>query len=173
MAIIERFLGQRLEIPDGLLYQAGQGFWARRDGHSIVFGLTEPALALLGGLSEVQWLTPDGRRVAQGEAVVFAITGKILYLDAPSAGTIWFNHDVKQDPSLAAQDPYGKGWLFRIRPGTETADVLQEFMGAVDYVKTLGSSEGIKNREGLKSRKTGMCNAVYKGIRQGVNGSCC
>lgn len=173
MAATERFLGRRLEIPEDRLYDARQGFWARRDGHDVVFGLTDPALALLHGLHDVEWLTPDGRRVEQGETVVFAITGKILYLDAPSAGTIRFNHDVKRDPSLAAQDPYGRGWLFRIRPDTETTDALPGFMEAVDYVKSLKDSEGVKNSEGVKSSKTGMCHAVYRGIRDGLTGSCC
>jgi glycine cleavage system H protein len=173
MAVIDRFLGRSVEVPEDRLYDARQGFWARRDGDEVVFGLSEPALAQLHGLHDVEWLTPEGRRVEKGEAVVFAITGKILYLDAPSAGTIRFNPELKRSPSLAAQDPYGRGWFFRIRPVIGPGDALRNFMAAADYVETLRYSEGVRNSQGLKSGKTGMCHAVYKGIRHGLTGSCC
>lgn len=173
MAVIERFLGRRVEVPEDRHYDPKQGFWVLREGQEVVFGLTEPALASIHGLHDVEWLTPDGRRVEQGEAVVFAITGKILYLDAPCGGTIRFNHHVKKNPALAARDPYGQGWLFRIRPDDGTADALKEFIDAATYVEGLRSSEGMKNSRGLKSSSTGMCHAVYKGIRHGLKGSCC
>ena len=50
--------------------------------------MTEPALVLMGGVKDLDWLVEEGQTVTIGESVVFAITGKILYIDAPVAGRV-------------------------------------------------------------------------------------
>ena len=49
MAVIEKFLGQRVTLPDNLRYFVKQGLWVRLDGSAVTFGFSEPALALSGG----------------------------------------------------------------------------------------------------------------------------
>lgn len=73
-------------------------------------------MILGGGVNDLDWLVPEGQRIGQGESVLYAITGKILYLEALIAGIISFNKTVKQNLSAVAVDPYGSGWLFRIAP---------------------------------------------------------
>jgi len=53
MVIIEKFLGKRLEIPEDRRYYIKQGLWAKQDEGVIVFGLSEPALILAGGLKDL------------------------------------------------------------------------------------------------------------------------
>ena len=53
MVIIEKFLGRRLEIPEDRRYYIKQGLWAKQDEDVIVFGLSEPALILAGGLKDL------------------------------------------------------------------------------------------------------------------------
>jgi glycine cleavage system H protein len=164
MAYIEKFLGRRVEVPEDRRYYAKQGLWAKSDGQEIVFGLSEPALVLMGGLKDVDWLVMEGSRVQEGESVIFAITGKILYMDSPIRGVIHFNLETEKSPDLLVNDPYGKGWLFRIAPEEGTEKALEKLTDAIGYIESLKGTEGFKNPEGLKGGVSGICKAVYTGI---------
>ncbi len=165
MAVIEQFLGQRVEIPEDRKYYAKQGLWARTVDGTLVFGFTEPALILAGGVNDLDWLVGENVQVKQGQDVVFAITGKILYIDTPLQGVISFNPEVKQNLALVAEDPYDKGWLFKIAPDADGAENRQNFSDAQEYIEFLKGSEGFKNPKGLKGGVSGICKAVYSGIR--------
>jgi glycine cleavage system H lipoate-binding protein len=157
MAFIEKFLGKRVEIPEDRRYHVKQGLWAKPENHEIVFGLTEPALVLIGGVNDIDWLVQEGKTVVEREDVVFAITGKIMYLHTPVKGAIQFNPEIKQNSSV---------WLFKIRPDTALESILGSFADAHEYIESLKGSEGCKNPEGLKGGVSGICKAVYSGIRE-------
>jgi glycine cleavage system H protein len=164
MAVIKRFLGQCIQIPEDRRYDSKQGLWAKVQDPYLIFGLTNAALILAGGVNDLDWLVEDQVSVASGQDVAFAITGKILYLSTPVAGVVSFNPEVKQDPSLASQDPYEKGWLFRIQPDGGGNEAWQTLADALAYTKSLRGTEGFKNPDGLKGGVSGICKAVYSGI---------
>ena len=164
MAVIEKFLGQRVEIPEDRKYHSKQGLWAKAQDQNMVFGLTPAALILAGGINDLDWLVKDQVSVTAGQDVVFAITGKILYISTPVAGVVSFNPEAKQNPSLASEDPYNRGWLFRIQPEADINDASQMLADAPAYIESLKSTEGFKNPEGLKGGVSGICKAVYSGI---------
>ncbi len=166
MAVIEKFLGTCVNIPDDRQYFSKKGLWARQNEGFVVFGLTEPALVLAGGINDLDWLVSDGQPVSIGDTVIFCITGKILYIDAPLAGDIHFNHSSKPNVSLIANDPYGQGWIFKIRPEEPIAYELREFSSAEEYIQSLKLTEGFKNPDGLKGGISEICKAVYSGIRE-------
>jgi glycine cleavage system H lipoate-binding protein len=164
MAVIEKFLGQRVEVPEDRRYDVKQGLWGQCADPTIVFGLTQPALVLLGGVKDVEWLVDDNHTVQRTEAVLFAITGKILYLEAPVAGKVWFHRDIREDPSRIPADPYQGGWLFRIEPEEGVDRAYASLSAPETYVQSLRRSEGGKNPEGIKGGVSGICKAVYTGI---------
>jgi glycine cleavage system H protein len=166
MAFIEKFLGKRVEIPEDRRYDSKQGLWLKSDGQEIVFGLSEPVLILAGGINDLDWLVSDGETIEREQTVIFAISGKILYINAPLAGTIRFNSEVRMNPSLVSKEPYGKGWLFRLKYGTDVESVMQDFSSDKEYLEGLKSTEGFKNPEGLKGGVSGICKAVYSGLRE-------
>ena len=166
MAVIEKFLGQRVEIPEDRKYFTKQGLWGKpEDDQEMAFGFAEPALVLAGGVNDLDWLVGEGVSVQQGQDVVFVITGKILYIDSPLQGTIFFNPEVKQNLSLISEDYYGKGWIFKIKPDAGMAEAGRNLADAQEYIEGLKDSEGFKNPEGLKGGVSGICKAVYSGIR--------
>ena len=146
MAFIEKFLGKRVEIPEDLRYSAKQGLWARISDQDIVFGFSEPWLVLNNGINDIEWITSEGKGVHKGDTVVFAITGKISYIDAPTGGIIHFNPEVKQDPSLVAKAPYGKGWLFRIRIDQPPDHTFINLLVPWTISKVLGARKDTKTR---------------------------
>jgi glycine cleavage system H lipoate-binding protein len=164
MAVIEKFLGQRVEIPEDRRYEAKQGLWGRRNDETIVFGLTQPALVLLGGVKDIDWLVDENQVVRKGEAILFAITGKILYIEAPVAGSVQFNNLTRENTATIMSDPYHEGWLFLIQPHGELDQAYQTLASPQDYLEKLHHSEGFKNPEGIKGGVSGICKAVYTGI---------
>ena len=166
MSVIEKFLGKRVVIPDELRYQPNQGLWAKPENNHLTFGLTEPALVLSGGISDLDWLAPEEQMVSKGQSIVFAITGKILYIEAPTGGKVHFNPALKENLPLILEDPYGKGWLFKIKTEGAVEKEFENFASAGEYIEILKTSEGAKNPEGLKGGVSGICKAVYTGIRE-------
>jgi len=166
MAVIEKFLGKCVNLPSDRKYAPKQGLWAMAGPEGVVLGFTEPYLVLAGGLNDLDWLCQDGETVSVGQSVAFAITGKIAYIETPIAGTIRFNPAVKQDPALVVSDPYGKGWLFTINPSEPVDQAMDGLLDDNPYLDALKGSEGFKNPDGVKGGVSGMCKAVYSGIRE-------
>ena len=101
--------------PEDLLYHPEHD-WARIDGDEAVLGITWFAQDALGEL--VHFEAPEaGVTVAKDEAYgevesVKAVSDVI----APLSGEILeVNARVVDEPELVNQDPYGEGWLIRIR----------------------------------------------------------
>ena len=166
MAHIKKFLGKRVEIPEDRRYVVKPGLWAKAEGPEVRFGLTEPELVLAGGVNDLEWLVWDGEEVEQGQSIAIAITGKIKYIDAPVAGVLRLNPGIKESAALIVQDPYGQGWLFQINPGSGTEGSLQALSSSEEYILSLQNSEGCKNPEGIKGGVSGICKAVYTGIKE-------
>jgi glycine cleavage system H protein len=166
MAYIEKFLGKRVEVPEDRRYVVKPGLWAKAEGPEVRFGLTEPELVLAGGINDLEWLVWEGEEVEQGQSIAIAITGKIKYIDAPVAGALRLNPGIKEAAALIAQDPYGEGWLFQVKTRSEANAALKELSPAEFYVESLQNSEGCKNPEGIKGGVSGICKAVYTGIKE-------
>jgi glycine cleavage system H protein len=164
--VIEKFLGQQVSIPDELRYDIKQGLWAKTDGVDVVIGLAEPALVLHGGVNDLDWLVSDGEFVRENQDVVFAITGKILYISAPLAGRISLNSEAKQRPVCLREEPYGSGWLFRLAIDAGQQSALYRLADSGAYLESLKETDGCKNPEGRKGGVSGICKAVYSGIRE-------
>ena len=103
--------------------------WARleTDG-TVTVGISDHAQQALGDLVFVE--TPDaGRRVAAGEAIAVVESVKAASdVYSPISGEIVAgNADLGGRPELINQDPYGAGWIMRIRP-----DDKQQFGAMLD-----------------------------------------
>jgi hypothetical protein len=128
--------------------------------------LAEPALVLHGGIEDMDWLVTEGEVVRDNQEVVFAITGKILYISAPFAGRISFNSEAKQRPAWFKEDPYRRGWLFRLAIDIEPHSALCQLADPGAYLESFKETDGCKNPEGRKGGVSCICKVVYSGIRE-------
>lgn len=165
MAVIDKFLGKTVAIPEDRRYAAPTGIWAKAASQKIFFGLTEPALVLTGGANSLDWLVENGHVVNADEAVICMITGKILFIETPVGGSIAFNEAVKKAPLRIPEDPYGKGWLFTITPKGNPQAATAHLADWSGYLAKLKQTDGFKNPEGVAGGVSGICKAVYSGIR--------
>ncbi|GLX01299.1 glycine cleavage system protein GcvH [Microtetraspora sp. NBRC 16547] len=125
-------------IPDELSYTKEHEWLAGLDdGRTVTVGVTAFAAEALGDVVFVQ--VPEvGATVEAGDAVgEVESTKSVSDIYAPVGGEIVeTNPAVVDDPSLVNSDPYGEGWLFRIRIEGEPEDLLS----AAEYA-TLTSGE--------------------------------
>ena len=101
--------------PDDLLYHAEHD-WARIEGDEAVLGVTWFAQDALGEL--VHYEPPDvGAQVAKDSSYGEVESVKAVSdLIAPLSGEVLeVNQKVVDAPETVNDDPYGDGWLIRIR----------------------------------------------------------
>jgi len=125
--------------PQDLLYTKDHE-WVRVEGEDAVVGITEHAQKELGDIVYVE-APEEGAEVSTGHEVGTIESVKAVSpLYTPLAGEVLAaNGDLDDAPELLNQDPYGKGWIFRIRIG-DTAE-LDGLMKAEDYEKLVSSEE--------------------------------
>jgi glycine cleavage system H protein len=101
--------------PDDLLYNAEHD-WARIDGDEAVMGITWYAADSLGELVHFEPPEP-GATIAKGGSYGEVESVKAVSdLIAPLSGEVLeVNDKVAGAPETVNEDPYGEGWLVRIR----------------------------------------------------------
>jgi glycine cleavage system H protein len=112
--------------PDGLQYHSEHD-WARIDGDEATLGITWFAQDALGEL--VHYEPPEeGAEIAKGSSYGEVESVKAVSdLIAPLSGLIVeVNQKVVAEPETVNEDPYGEGWLVRIRvsDAAETDDLM-------------------------------------------------
>ena len=101
--------------PDDLLYHPEHD-WARIDGGEATFGITWYAQDALG---EVVFFDPPeaGTTVSAGQAYTEVESVKAVSdVFAPLSGeVVAVNEGLSDSPERINEDPYGDGWLVRVR----------------------------------------------------------
>jgi glycine cleavage system H protein len=101
--------------PDDLLYHSEHD-WARVQGEEATFGITWYAQDALGEVVYFD-LPKVGATVSSGEAYAEVESVKAVSdVYAPLSGEIVAVNDALADqPEAINEDPYGKGWLVRVK----------------------------------------------------------
>ena len=113
-----------MTIPDELRYTA-EHEWVAVNGTLASVGITDFAQRALGDVVYVSVPAP-GTRVTAGEPCgEVESTKSVSDIYSPVDGEVAeVNADLEDDPALVNSDPYGAGWLMRIRvdhPDSESA----------------------------------------------------
>ena len=122
--------------PDGLLYHQEHD-WAKVDGDTATFGVTWYAQDQLG---EVVFFDPPdvGAQISANSAYAEVESVKAVSdVFAPMSGEVTeVNEALKDTPEKINDDPYGEGWMVRVRLSDPSeADSL---MDANAYKESLG-----------------------------------
>ena len=127
------------ENPKNLRYTKDHE-WARRDGGSVVVGITAHAQEALGDVVYVE-LPKVGDSVTAGSPFgVVESTKAVSELFAPISGKVTkVNSALADEPSTINTDPYGAGWIVEVEPSDPTQ--LDALMSADAYGEMLAKSE--------------------------------
>ncbi len=105
-------------VPEDLLYDVGLNVWVRLAGDTAELGMTDVAQTMGGRMVQVSWKkttrsNPGGRPLAVNESAKWVgpfptpLTGELVEVNEPGFAA---------DIAIANRDPYGDGWLARLRP---------------------------------------------------------
>lgn len=117
------------EFPEDLYYTTDQE-WVKKEDGKVRVGFTTFGMDLAGKIKFVR-LRPAGREIKAGKSIGTLESGKWTGpVKAPVSGTLAeVNEELKTNPGLLNEDPYGKGWIAVIE-ATDLEEDLKELQGA-------------------------------------------
>jgi|SRR5271157_3126315 glycine cleavage system H protein len=135
-------------FPDELKYEKNH-FWARIVGDLVVTGATEFISKQAGDITFVD-LPEEGDELSQGKPFGSIESGKwVGRIYAVVSGEIAeVNQELEDEPEKVNADPYGDGWICKIKPSNLDAD-MAGLMSANDAFKDFVREE-IKKAEEQK-----------------------
>jgi glycine cleavage system H protein len=102
-------------VPDDLLY-AETHEWIRVDAEGGTIGITDHAQAELTDIVYVELprvgSSIEGKKTA---AVVESVKAASDIYSPVSGEVLEINSELQNNPALVNTDPYGKGWLFKVK----------------------------------------------------------
>jgi glycine cleavage system H protein len=133
-------------LPEDLYYVVEKHVWARHEDGVVTVGLTDVAQNLAKGIISV---SPKkvGRRIEAGKSVATVESSKwVGPVPCPVAGEIIEVNDAAvADPGIVNREPYGEGWIAKVRPdewSPESVGLVTGEAGIAAYTAFL-ESEGI------------------------------
>ena len=105
------------ELPGDLLFTSEHEWLRLEDDGSVTIGVTDHAQAALGDLVYVE-LPEVGQDVnSGGDMAVVESVKAASDVYAPIDGTVMaVNEELADDPEKINADPYGDGWIVRLKP---------------------------------------------------------
>jgi glycine cleavage system H lipoate-binding protein len=118
--------------PADRLFHRGHAWLKGGDDGVVTVGLDDFAAKLVGPVSQLS-LPAVGAAVGQGEHAwrLTAADGRSVEMLSPVDGTVVaVNPALAASPDLADRDPYGDGWLMKVRPSRLRANRINLMAGA-------------------------------------------
>ena len=116
--------------PSELKY-ASTHEWVKIEGDLVITGISDHAQDALGDLVYVE-MPELGQQITAGQQTSVVESVKTASdIHAPISGeVVEVNSSLEDDPDFVNDDPYGKGWIYKIKPNN-----------IADIEKLLSSSE--------------------------------
>lgn len=134
-------------VPEGIFYHPGHTWAAPETDGTFRVGLDDFAAKLVGPPDAVR-LPAVGSMVEPGERG-FRVErdGRSVALLAPVRGRVTeTNDEVLRDPALLADDPYGRGWLVKVRAARPETDLKNLLPWRVATAWMEGASDALSAR---------------------------
>jgi len=104
-----------MNIPENLLYSEDHE-WIKVDGDEALLGITDFAQKELGDIVFVEVETVD-EALDKGETFgTIEAVKTVSDMFMPAGGTVLeFNEQIEDTPEVINKDPYGEGWIIKIK----------------------------------------------------------
>jgi glycine cleavage system H protein len=104
------------QVPEALLYTKDHEWIQIHDDGTATVGITDYAQQSLGDITFVEFPTlGESFRLAETFGVVESVKAASDLFMPLDGEVIEVNEDVDAEPELLNSDPYGKGWLLKVR----------------------------------------------------------
>ncbi len=124
-----------MSVPAELRYTA-EHEWVAVDGPTATVGITDFAARSLGDVVYVSLPAEGAAVTAEEPCGEVESTKSVSDLYSPVDGEVTdINADLEDDPGLVNADPYGAGWMFKVRlaTGTGEADLPPGLLSPAEY----------------------------------------
>ncbi len=111
--------------------------WCKLEGELITIGITDHAANELTDITYVK-LPEVGMKIKAGESIgeIESVKATSDFYTGISGEVVQINEKLINDPGLINRDPYGEGWLVKVKP--EDASELENLLSADEYKKEIG-----------------------------------
>ncbi len=124
-----------MNIPANLRYTP-EHEWVRIDGETATIGVTDYAQGELGDIVFVELPTAGAKATQMQPFGTIEAVKTVSELFAPLSGTIIeVNAKLSDHAELINQDPYGEGWLIKIKLSNK--DEVKKLLTAEEYQKQI------------------------------------
>lgn len=126
-----------MNVPTDLKYTKDHE-WVKVDGDLVTVGITDFAQSELGDIVYVEVDTLDEELEADAVFGTVEAVKTVSDLFLPLAGEIIeFNESLEEEPEKVNDDPYGEGWMIKIK----VADIsdLETLLSADEYKEIIGA----------------------------------
>lgn len=126
------------QVPEKLKYRKTHEWVERLDDGTLRVGITDHAQDLLGDMVYVE-LPEVGQKLSAGDecGVVESVKAASDLYSPVSGEVVEVNEALADSPETANQDPFGAGWILRIKP--DDAGELEGLMDAQAYRELIAS----------------------------------
>lgn len=126
-----------MNIPDNIKYTRDHE-WIKLEGDTAVVGITDYAQGELGDIVFVE-IETEGEQLNQGDVFgTIEAVKTVSDLFMPVGGeVIAVNQDLADEPEQVNKDPFGKGWLIKIK--VNDAGQLESLLSAEQYSSLISS----------------------------------
>lgn len=106
-------------------YYLPNHIWTKVEGDSVKIGVDDFAARLIGKIEKVKF--PDENTIAKGEECwSLGCMNRVVRMTLPEQAEIIEKNDlVQSDPSIVTKEPYGRGWLLKIKSRGDVGDILK------------------------------------------------
>lgn len=120
-----------MEFPTNIKY-TNEHEWIRLEGDTAYVGITDYAQQQLGDIVFID-VTTEGETLDKGEVFgTIEVVKTVSDLFLPIGGEILeVNPQLEEHPELVNQDPYGEGWIIKLKP--TDASELDDLLDAAAY----------------------------------------
>jgi glycine cleavage system H protein len=125
-------------LPGDLRYTNEHEWLRQEEDGTVTIGITDHAQSALGDLVYVELPEIDQDVESGDEMAVVESVKAASDVYAPISGTvIAVNEVLADDPEKINQDPYGEGWIVRVRPSGDDAETMDpdEYQAFLDELE--------------------------------------
>lgn len=127
-----------MDFPEELKYTKDHE-WVKVEGDTAIIGITSFAQSELGDIVYVEITEEEGEEIEQSTVFgTIEAVKTVSDLFLPVTGTIEsFNEELETSPELVNDDPYGEGWIIKLKPSDMSQ--IEGLMSATEYKELTGN----------------------------------
>ena len=134
-------MSEEYDIPEGLYYSEEHEWVKTEEDGTVIIGVSDYAQKTLHDIVYVE--LPEVGSDAEYMGVIGALESvkAVSDMNSPISGEVLeVNDELLDSPEIINEDPYGRGWIAKIKPSNLQGDILN-LMDAADYKKHVAEQD--------------------------------